>query len=163
MAKKRIKNERPRIRTNYLAKALHRQTFASPFIRKMFREYGVPWRRRKHIYFRTCNHKGHIAQSWSKQSGHYVIELHHKIAVPDFFNVVIHEMVHVLKGMNGTTSSFDDFWDYSHDPEEHEALVWEVRYLKNQGYRRPAGPNVIKSGTWEFPMAYIDLLWEITK
>jgi len=151
---------RPRIKYNHLARHIEKRIRQNKFIRYMFKTYGVPCERLQHIHVRNCLHEEHLAETESTQSGHYYIDIHYKIACPEWFHVVVHEVSHVLRMMTNTQSPEEVYWNYYHNPEEQECMLWEIRYFKSLGVRRERAIRRILTGI-RWARGAVEIWWDL--
>jgi len=149
-----------RRRHNYMGDYLTTQLHESKFIRFMFKEYGVALRRLKDVRVKNCLDKEHVSVAFDPKNRHYRIFVDYKMASPQFFNLLVHEICHVLHMMNATQDC-TCYWNYEHDPEEHEATLWEMRYLKKLGNSKANIIEHISKGLIKerYPDCFLDVLW----
>lgn len=155
------KKKRKKKRLNYLARYLETVIRQHPFIRDMFKVYRVPLERLKHVHLKVCYGHEHIAEIPASKNGHYWIEIDYRMAPPSLFHVLVHEINHVLRMMSGSQISSKYFWNYDHDVEEHESILWEIRYLRWRGIPKGKALRWIVRGTVgeKWPKVFLELLW----
>lgn len=127
--------------------------YKSKFVSRMITEHGlVPGKFFKKLRVKPIQtkemgkHRYFNNQQWT-----YVNSKRH---------VVIHELLHALR--NETKTRFpmtNGETQYCHDPEEFEATIWEMRYLKSCKTKKEEIFKIIRFTT-VWPLEFIAELWE---
>lgn len=163
--KKRIKKKRKKVRFNYLAQGMKKYWRNSSFIHNMFKEYGVSLERLEHVHIKTLVDTVVLSETTSLENGYYRISIDYKLAILDFFNLLVHETVHLLRMITNTQTNRETYWNYEHDPEEHECMLWEMKWLKERGVDKAKMIKHFAKGvvSERYPPSFLELLWELEK
>lgn len=126
----------------------------SRFINRMVEEHGlVPEKFFKKLRIKPIQTKDEVGK-------HRYFNHKQWIYVNSKRHVVIHEILHALR--NETKTRFPMTTgdvEYQHDPEEFEAVIWEMRYLRScKTSKREIFKTIQHDSEW--PIEFIEELWE---
>jgi len=122
----------------------------SPFIRKMMKVFEVN-HLRMDVKVRWPM-KDDYAKHIYRNRTHWVYSNSNKRCS------VVHEILHALRRATKTNTGVREY-NYDHDPEEYEALWWEIRYMRSTRF---SSQRIIKQKMREtaYPREFIETLWD---
>ena len=149
-----------RQRFNYTAQYYEKFVKQHDYVRWLFSRYGVPLYHLEKLVIKLCHDNDYVSSYEYKKKQH-VIEIDYKMLSPDLFNIVLHEINHMLRQITKTPEIRKHVWDEDHDAEEHECVMYEMGWLKEQGLNFSQTVEHLDKGITDvqYPIEFLFLLW----